>query len=606
MSKKCLKAKSLKVLALFMAAAFVFAVWVPATAEAAAPRAERHLRLPFPLPHTTVFNVQEIANEYEMHRLFSANLFHRIICPELQWTRWVPDLAVDYPQQMDDEGLVWRVEIRPGFTFDDGRVIDAHVFEYSQRVLVSPTLLNRNQNSPGLVDLPAYFRGEIEWEEVTGFRVLDDYTIEITFYAEMKPQLGVVDVMERLGWMGTSVVHPELFESLFSECRTINAWGTSPNPEHFIASGVYRVVQYITDQYFQIEKRGPGASPIEDMFTADRISFIVAPTAEVQVMLFETGELDQTPANARRFDEFPDLFYYANGFVYGIFLNPFSESNPILQDINFRRAIYWGLDRERIVRTAFPIALPQAYLFPRTTRMRDVDFRENAIQHPWRDSEEAQSITINGHELTSLGFEPERALAYFELAFEANGSVPIVMDVQYADTGEAEQMWAEAIQETLQNLFGADRLQLNLRAVPWNIALYNLYRTAMDYEMTATRRIWQVIDGEPWWNTNWIGDDHPFSYITQYCVLTPDAQAEFDRLFDEAFSDIYNQELRNWTNAWVEELILNDHTFIPMYNHRDRLMFSPWLTSLLYEGHFELRAAPFQFIWDDEMHEAMR
>jgi len=580
-----------------------FVTTVTAT-EAAPERLERHLRLPFALPHTpATFNVQRLENEYDMHRLFSANLYHRVLCPELQWTRYVPDLAADFPKQMDEEGLVWQIEIQQGYTFDDGRVIDAHVFEYSQKMLIDPVMLWRNENAWQIVGGLEYLRGEIEWDEVEGFKVLDDYTIQITYTPEGIPQLGAFHVMERYGVFGSAIVHPELYESLFNEDRTENTWGTTP--EHFIASGVYRISAFMPEQYLEIEKRENG-SPISDTFTADRISFYIAPNEDTQWMLFDSGQLDQTRANSRRFDEYPDLFYYSDAFIYGIFLNPFSESNPILQDINFRRALYWGLDRERIVRAAYPTALPQAYLYPRATRMRDVDFRENAIQHPYRDSEGAQSITINGHELSEFGFEPERALAYFELAYTANGSVPLSFEVQYTDGGEADQIWAEAIQESWQNLFGADRLQINLVAVPFQVALDNLQRTTMTYEIVAARRIWQIIDNEPWWNTNWITTGHRDSYPTQYCVLTPWAQITFTALFDLAFTNFRNQQLRNEISAIVEQLLLNDHTFLPMYQTRDRLLFSPWLSSILEVGHFDFRAGDFQFVWDDELYAEMK
>jgi ABC-type transport system substrate-binding protein len=411
--------------------------------------------------------------------------------------------------------------------------------------------------------------------------------------------------MER-SWMGSGLVHPELYESLFSECRTTNDWGRSPFPEHFIASGIYRFSGYITDQYLEIEKRGPGSSPIEDMFTADRISFYIAPTEDVQWMLFDSGQLDQTTANARRFDEFPDLYYYANGFVYGIFLNPWSETNPILQDIDFRTALYWGLDRERIVRAAYPIAAPQAFLFPQTTRMRAEDFRETGIRLSYRESDIAANVRVRGYELEDqFGFVPDRALHYFNLAYERNGGVPISIEVQYSDGGEAPQIWAEAIQESWQNLFGADRFQVNLVAVPTQTALDNLQRHAMNYEIIAARRIWQVLDERAWRNTNWITTGHPFSYPTQYCVLTNWAQIMFTGMFDMAYADFLNQALCNEMNGIIEQIILSDHTFLPMYNHRDRLLFSPWLESIMEEGHFAFRAAPFQFIWDDAMYEAM-
>ena len=576
-------------------------------------RLERHLRLPFALPHTITFNQHQVANEFEMNALLHANLFLRVVCPDAQWPIYVRQLASDYPQQMDEEGLIWQIPIYSGFTFDDGTPINAHTFEFSQKMQIYPGLVNRNSNHNSLVGFPEFFMGEIGWDEVTGFRVLNDYLIEIEFMPEFRPVFGMADVMASRGGMATAVVHPEVFEANFNEDRTVNTWATNPmDPTNFVASGIFRVSSYLTDQYFQFEKRNRGCR-LENYFTADRMSFIIVPNEDVAAMMFENLELDQAPANAARFNEMPDLFHYANGFVYGIFLNPFNPNNPILGDINFRRALYWSLDRERIVGVSHPVSRPQAYLFPATTRMRLPYDRYSPSRIMYRESPQAQAITINGHELTQFGFNPERALAYFDLAWEANGSVPVVIEVIYSDAGEAESMWAQAIQDAWQSLFGVDRLQITLRAVPWAVALENhLLRTANyptwdAYEIVATRRIWQVLDGEPWMNTNWVGPTHIFTWDGAYCILTEEAQAEFDRLFDQAFeARFYDQALLNMTSAWVEELILNDHTFLPMYNHQDRLMIQPWLTTIIPAGHYGFRAAPWQFIWDDELHAQMR
>ena len=568
---------------------------------------ERHLRLPLPLPHTITFNGHVLGNEHEMLALITGNLYHRVVCPEAQWPIYVPEFADGYPQQMDDDGLVWRISIRQGFTFSDGVTpINAHTFEFSQRALVSPILLNRNQNSPGLLDLPEYFRGEIPWEQVRGFRVIDDYTIELTYRPEMRPELGAYHVMQRLSGSG-GLVHPETFEANWNDDRTINTWGLTPFLPHFMGAGAFLPTGYLTDQSIEFTRRTVAENPVADWFTADRITWTIAPDEATQIMLFESGELDQARANATRFDEHPELFHYANGFVYGIFLNPFSETNPILQDVNFRRALYWALDRDRIVGAAFPASRPQAFLWPETTRIRANDFLETGNRLMWRETHWAQQVNINGRPLTRNGFDTEAALHYFNLAWEANGSVPVNIEVLYSDAGAPQQMWAEAVQEAWQTTFGADRITVTLRSMPTIVILeQHLRRTMMDYEIAADRRFWMALDNEPWWNTNWIGDDHEFSYDTQYAVLDHAAQAEFDRLFNIAHAanrhTPEHRELRNQITADVENLILNDHSFIPTHNHRDRLIISPWLTSIIPNGHYAFRAAPWQFIWDDALH----
>jgi len=570
-------------------------------------RIERHLRLPWPLPNTTIFNPMTIANEHEVTRLLHVNLYARIVCPIEQWPILVLDIAADYPQQMDEEGYVWRHFIQPGHTFNNGAPINAHNFEAAIRWQNDPLLLNRNSGQHGFVGGAEFYMGEIAWEEVTGFRLIDDYTFEITHVN--RPELGLVSVMGGFAYGGNAPIYLPLFLQNLAADGTSTSWGRTPFYPYFMGAGPFMGYQYITDQIITFVRNPNYTGPLADIFTADRMSWIVAPDESTQTMLFQNRELDQARANSREFDEHPGLFSYPNGFIYGIFLNSYSETNPILQDINFRRALYWSLDRERIVGAAFPTHVPQAFLFPITTRLRAYDFLETGRRLNYRETYGLQ-VNINGHPLTQNGFNVDLALHYFELAFVANGSVPLSIEVIYSDAGEAEQMWAEAIQEAWQNTFGIDRLQINLRSVPWAVALeQHLFRTMMDYEIMATRRIWMVLDGEPWWNTNWVSDDHRHTWEGAYAILTPENFAEFDRIFDIAyFANRHTHEdrnLRNQTAADVEQLILNDHSFIPMYNHNDRLMISPWLQTIMPNGHYSFRLGPFQFIWDDEMNARM-
>ena len=595
-------------------------------------RLERHLRLAFPLQHTIIFNPMVIGNEHETVRLLLSNLFYRVVCPDLEWPIFIKEMAADYPQQMDDEGLVWRLFVEPGWTFDDGTPINAHSFEFAIMWQNDPLLQNRNSGQNSIHGLPGWYMGQHGWDAVIngyyreffdeeadeyvtefmepGFRIIDDYTFELRYYPQFRPQFGAVSVAEGFAGGGNAPIHPELWMRNLEEDGLSTSWGREPWYPYISPTGTHQAVQYITDQTFTFERRPGYIGPMNEWITADRITWTIAPDEATQTMLFETGEMDQAIANASRFDEYPGLYFVANGFVYGIFLNSLSEVHPILQDLDFRAAMYWSLDRERIVGMAFPTALPQSFLAPASARYRQADFLESGVWLNWRDSEYGRAVTVNGHPLTQNGFEPERALEYFNRAWEANGSVPIVMELIYSDAGEAQQMWAEAIQEAWQSLFGADRFSVTLRAVPTLVALeQHLQRHALDYDIVADRRVWMGIADEPARNTNWVATGHRHSWDTQYMILTEEAQIEHDRLID-IFDDanrhtVAHRNLRNSLGVELETVILNDHSFIPMYNHADRMRVQPWLQSIIPNGHYGLRLAPFQFVWDDALYAEM-
>jgi oligopeptide transport system substrate-binding protein len=76
---------------------------------------------------------------------------------------YFPSMAADYPEDVNGDGLTWRISLRQDLVFEDGTVIDAHTFDYSWSQLLDPTLLNARatelyaQDSLPLVNGQAYF-----------------------------------------------------------------------------------------------------------------------------------------------------------------------------------------------------------------------------------------------------------------------------------------------------------------------------------------------------------------------------------------------------------------------------------------------------------------
>ena len=84
----------------------------------------------------------------------------------------------------------------------------------------------------------------------------------------------------------------------------------------------------------------------------------------------------------------------------------------------------------------------------------------------YHETEEAKAIRMDGHEVTQEGYDPDLAKEYFDKAYQANGNQKITIQAIYADSSEVSKTWAEAIQSAYQELFGEDKIAIELQATP--------------------------------------------------------------------------------------------------------------------------------------------
>ena len=369
---------------------------------------------------------------------------------------FIGDAAVDMPE-VSDCGMIWTFTIREGLAFSDGYPINAHTWEFHARMLLDPYLNNRQAehffNRAQIVNSREFIAGEVEWDEV-GVRALDDYTIEYRLENPVNPMVVIHAIGRR------PIIHPPSFEAGFNEDRTENTYGTS-DFLNMPVSGVYQLVHFEPDQFLVFDRRPEHVHA--DLYPAERIEWRVVPDPVVASQLFEQGLTDWLvlgPHNFHQFREDPRMVIGTAGTPLYISFNldyPNAPISNILNDQNFRNAMFWGIDRDGIA-AMLETFIPAPFTVKTETFVGDFFAGEPIVT--FRNTPEGMAnIRPNN------GFDPDRALEYFELAWEANGRQKIEIDMVFSDVTD-RVLTSEFIQESLSELFGRDRFELVLRGMP--------------------------------------------------------------------------------------------------------------------------------------------
>ena len=544
------------------------------------------LRMNITLPVAT-FNphTAEQAVEYMHQQWINANLYKRMWDQSRQDWYWAPELADGEPIDVNGDGKTWHIKMQQGFTFEDGRAMNAEVVEYTMQMALDPKLASRNSGiGKTLENGDPYLLGEVtSWDDV-GINVIDEYTIEFVITDVYVPY-DAEDLKTGLAHVGAGLLHPEKFEECFNADRTENTYGTTP--ERFVAGGAYSVTGYIDGQYMEVSKRLDNGHPylVSNMWTPDMLQLYVVNEDNTALQMYQNGELDIVKANTREYDDYPDVYYLYTPDNYGIFINSESKANPVLQDYNFRYAMYWGFDREKCLNIAMPTNRVNPYHY--SWNVTSPDPADKAFRVVMREQPESQAIRMDGKVLTDLGFDATLALEYFDKAYTANGSKKIEVEMQYSEGNEERKAWAEAIQYHFNELFGADKFNMTLRAVPHASIYENMSRHGhntgeMPFDMSCTAGIYQDII-KPWDNSNWTYSG-PDVYSSQYTLLGAEAAAEWDKLYYECtmgqFKGTDSASLKGKiaNSARMEEILFNECTFIPAYTRGNRYLIAENIT----------------------------
>jgi oligopeptide transport system substrate-binding protein len=495
----------------------------------------------------------ETTAESEVMELIYANLLAFVPNAAGDNYEIVPDHAAEMPT-ISEDGTVWTFKLREGLQWSDGTPIDANSYEYTYKMLLDPTLKNYRADMffsdltvPGA---EAYFKGEGEWEDV-GIKALDAQTLQITLEFAV-PKMSMYTSFTTGGV--TVPIKEDLFEASWNEDRTENSYGTSL--ETTPTSGPYVLTQWIRDQVKVYTKND--SYPLASYYHVDEIDMRVVEEAAVRVQLFENGELDYTSLSSEyyeKYEEDPRVTFASSTTVWSMFLNMASEENPVLQDLNFRRAMYIGADRAGIIPTVYATATPANYIVSSGKYVGDTGVK-------YRDTEQAKKI-VDG-----VSYDPELAVELFEKAYAANGNKMITLELQYFDTSENLKKLSEAFEQSFENLFGKDKFDLVLRAVPWMTVYDNM--EAGDYE--AAFGGWAGSRFDPWGGM--------FVYTSMFT-------GKLDKFYNDEFDELYERtckgdllfETDKKLDALVrmEELLIDNAAFMPLWEPRTPFIFADYI-----------------------------
>ena len=512
--------------------------------------------------------------ESDLHKYMTGNMLEMILNEEGDNFEIVPFHAKALPTRSED-GLVWTFELSEDAKFADNTPITAETYEYSLKMLIDPKLLNIGaqslMNDVTVLNANKYFKGECEWQDV-GVKAIEGNKLQIT----LEYAVSEMDFLNLFtGGGNTAAVHPEIYETSFNEGRTENAYGTTF--ETSPSSGAYTLTEWVRDQITKFEKNPE--SPLADVYTPDIIESRVVEDATTMLTLFKNGDTDYVSVSGANYDEYaedPRLHIADTTTVWYMYINSESQENPVLCDNDFRQALYYAIDRKLIAETVFKTAKPAPY-YVADTKMATPDMK-------YRDTEAAKAVIRpnNGH-------DPELAKEFFDKAYEANGNKKIEVEMMYFDSSDNMKLTTEYLEETYENLFGKDRLDIKLIATPTQAVYENMENGKFQIGFGG----WSGGEFNPW---------------ATMVVHTSDYPAKHDRLRNKEYDELYNRtckgdlifetEERIEALAKMEEIIYAEMPMVPIWQAGSAKLFSDRIT-LKTEGEKSIPGVGFAILQAD-------
>lgn len=469
-------------------------------------------------------------------------------------------IADGEPIKMNDNGTVWQIKISPDARWANGEAITADDFMYSFKMLLDPKLVNGRggafaEDYIKILNAKAYYtQTEVEgavptWEDV-GIKKVDDMTIEITTSIAQD----ATEVMSHLAYAWTVPVYEEMYESLMNSDRTATTYGT--DIDKVVCSGAFTYNAWERDAEISFKKNPEYIK--QDMIQIEKLVMKIIPDRGTQLQMFEAGELDYVELNSSQFKDYeedPRVLYSPSIYVKYMPVNVNNPDNPILSDVNFRKALFLAVDRESIAKLLN--AKPANYLIS-SRFLADVTTGES-----YRNSKQGSAIPDDHN-----GYDPEQAVALFEQALAAAGQDKVTITLTYRNDDADMTAIAETLQSSWPAIFGADRFELVLNGLPTSqsndqIRAAKIDPTSFDLGFAG----WSTNELAPWNGLKVYGS----AWANRYDTFTSE---RYDELWTLANSseERFDHEKRLGYVAEMESIWLDNVSGIPVIELIDKTL----------------------------------
>jgi peptide/nickel transport system substrate-binding protein len=337
-------------------------------------------------------------------------MYDTLIAMDLQYENYIPLLAESWEIAPDNLSVTFK--IKPGITFHDDTVLDANALKWNYDKYLDP-------NWPKEVNQT--------WADyISSVEVVDDLTLKFNLiqpYAALFADLYL-----------TYIVSPTAYEA-----EGQDGFGRAP-----VASGPWKPVEIVENQYVRYvanesytwgpnytSGQPPKIKELEIRFITDEaVTYAALETGEASLIYIPSQYIETAKAN-------PDITL-ATGIDWTLRYLGWNFTLPLYQDIRFRKAIEFAIDRDAVALAGYGGEVQVMYSFmPYSTY--GYDEAQNTYAKSVFVYDPAQSNAL----LDELGYMDTNG----DGIREANG-VEIIQKLAYAPSEDIQRI-AETIQSEL-------------------------------------------------------------------------------------------------------------------------------------------------------------
>lgn len=471
--------------------------------------------------------------------------------------KFIPYQAMEEPINLDSKN--YTIRIKAGLQWSDGAPITAQDYVASMKLLLDPALNNpladRFATDLGLVNARDYNQGRLADFSQVGFTAADDQTLKITLERPMV-SLDVISLLTT-----PFLVNAAIYERLLNADKTTTSYGN--DFKELVYAGPYEIEDYVAGQYLRLKRQA--STPLDPLnqvyYTADYISQRTLSDKTTALEEFLKGTLDVVPISGRAYQEFkndPRVMITASNTVWGMYVNTNNPQAEILKNTDFRKALYYGVDRTAIAVTMFgSYSSYSGFIGPQSLVGEFDSFVKYRKTSRGKQSVPAANV-----------FNLKTARKYAETAIK-EVTDPQVIEITIPSGDAQLQEMAEFLKTAWEDLFGIDQVTFTIKPLPLAQA-YDTYRSR-DYDLGFGGMGQELYN--PWRTLAVFSSSYPAKLDTM-------ADAGFDLLWLNEMNDPLKNDLQSRLDALqeMEDILLDQLPQIPLFINNNAYLVSDRIT----------------------------
>ncbi len=422
------------------------------------------------------------SNESAVLSKIQGGLFRQVLTEEKDGFEYVPSMAASLPkpvagktEQVGEHTLskFWTITLKEdlewGYNKDtdtsgfDNKITTAdylYTYETTMKEKFSRSCGSAGLCVAGVKNAQNFYDGKVEFSEV-GVKAIDDYTLEFEFNALRSEW----DVTYEFASFTMGPLHEQLFEKYKDDKKDV--YGISPKTMAY--SG-----DFILDGWSSglIKMSANPNAPQNDSYT-NKYTGREYRTIKDDVQRFNqllAGNLDVASMPLSFIGEYgdnPRAKYSSSGSTWRMVYNSagtFAKQNeiypgstfqpePLLENLNFRKAMYYGVDRDTLVKTTGAAVKPNATLYSDAYMIDPM----NGISY--RGTDAAKAVE-DKYSKDTYGYNRDLAKKYFDDAMDElidagtyKKGDKIELEVIYISNSELFTSTTQYIKQSWEDLF---------------------------------------------------------------------------------------------------------------------------------------------------------